>query len=73
MDDTRAETPAERLRIAFELFALAEEMVRQSFRRRNPEASDAEPEEAVEAWLARRPGAEHGACPGRPVPWPRPR
>lgn len=73
MNEASAETPAERLRIAFELFELAEAMLRQNWRRRHPGASDDEVEAAVLAWLAHRPGAEHGDCEGRLVAWPRER
>ncbi len=54
-----------------ELYDLAEAMVRQRLRRESPDASDAEIEAGVSAWRLRRPGAEHGDCPGRVVPWPR--
>ncbi len=72
MDGPDVETAAERLRIAFELHSFAEAMVRQNWSRRHPGASDEEMEAAVAAWLEKRPGAEHGDCEGRPIPWPRP-
>ncbi|MCG3194985.1 MAG: hypothetical protein DIJKHBIC_04253 [Thermoanaerobaculia bacterium] len=65
------ETSGERLRIAFELFELAEAMVRQNWRRKHPGASEEELDAAVADWLSRRPGAEHGDAEGRPMPWPR--
>jgi hypothetical protein len=65
------ETPAERIRIAFDLHDLAVAMVRQNWVRRHPDATPEEVEQAVLAWLAHRPGAEHGDCDGRLVPWPR--
>ena len=71
VDEARPETPAERLRIAFELFEFAEAMVRQNWRRKHPGASEAELDAAVIAWLSRRPGAEYGDAEGHPVPWPR--
>jgi len=71
VDGRSAETPAERLRIAFELFELAEAMLRQGWVRRHPDATPEEVEAAVSAWLATRPGAEHGDCDGVLVPWPR--
>lgn len=71
MDVPAVETPAERMRIAFELHELAEAMLRQGWLRRHPGATEPEVEAAVSAWLASRPGAEHGDCEGRPVPWPR--
>lgn len=54
-----------------ELYDLAEAMVRQRLRRESPDASDAEIEAGVSAWRLSSPGAEHGDCPGRVVPWPR--
>ncbi len=50
----------ERMRIAFDLYQTAEEMKRQRLRRRNPAATEQEIEEGIRAWLAERPGAEHG-------------
>ncbi len=70
MTDERA--VQERFRTALELFDLAVRMVRQSALRRNPQATEADLEAAVDAWLRHRPGAEHGDAPGRPVAWPRP-
>jgi predicted RNA polymerase sigma factor len=70
-DPARAESPADRLRAAFELHELAVAMLAQAYRRRHPGAGEAEVEAAVLAWHARRPGAEHGDAEGRPVPWPR--
>ena len=64
------ESPAERLRVAFELHDLAVAMLRQGYRRRHPEADEVDVEAAVLAWHARRPGAEHGDCEGRPIAWP---
>jgi len=65
------ESPADRLRTAFELHALAVEMLKQKYRREHPGAGEAAVEAAVVAWHSRRPGAEHGDAEGRPVPWPR--
>lgn len=62
---------AVRLRQAFELFELGVEMMRQNLRRKFPAAGEAEIENRLVAWLRQRPGAEHGDCEGRPVPWPR--
>ena len=72
VEKPQPETPEERLRIAFELFELAEAMVRQNWRRKHPGASEADRAAAVIDWLSRRPGAEHGDAEGRPVVWPRP-
>lgn len=55
-----------RLRLALDLYAAGEELMRANLRRRHPGASDAELESKLRAWLAHRPGAEHGDCPGRP-------
>jgi hypothetical protein len=71
VDDLPAESSAERIRIAFELYELAEAMLRQGWVRRHPGASAEEVEAAVSAWLGRRPGADHGDCEGNLVPWPR--
>lgn len=59
-------TPAERMRIAFDLFEMGERMYRQRMRREHPDADDAAIDELVTAWLHERPGAEHGDAPGRP-------
>ncbi len=55
-----------RMEIAFDLYDMAEQMMRQNLRRRNPEASEREIEEGIREWLHRRPGAEHGDGVGRP-------
>ena len=52
--------------LALDLFEAGEQLMRANLRRRNPGASDAEIEAELRAWLAHRPGAEHGDCPGRP-------
>lgn len=64
-------TAADRLRLALDLFAAGEAMMRQNLKRRHPEASDAEIEQHLTAWLLERPGAEAGDAAGRPVAWPR--
>lgn len=56
----------ERMAIAFDLYEMAEQMKRQSLRRRNPEATEEEIEQGVLRWLAERPGAEFGDGEGRP-------
>ena len=55
-----------RMRMAFDLYETAEAMMRQNLRRRHPEASEAEIERLLDAWLHHRPGAEHGDAVGRP-------
>ena len=62
---------AARLRAAIEMFETGVAMMRQTLRRTNPGASEAEIEARVRAWLAERPGAPFGDAPGRPVAWPR--
>ena len=59
---------AERLRLAFDLFAAGEEMMRQKLRREDPCAPDEAIEERLVKWLQERPGAEHGDAIGRSVP-----
>jgi Rv0078B-related antitoxin len=63
---------AQRFRIAMELFDAGVEMMRQNLRRRFPDADEKEISVRLAQWLQERPGAEHGDCSGRPVPWPRP-
>jgi hypothetical protein len=62
---------ARQMRIALDLFDLGEKMLRQTLRRKSPEASEAEIEAAVAEWRLRRPGAELGDAPGRLRPWPK--
>jgi hypothetical protein len=64
-------SPAERLRLAFELAELAEELQRQRLRRQQPAATAAEIEALIDRWYQTRPGAEHGDTEGRLVEWPR--
>ena len=68
---TREDLVAERFRTTLALFELGEAMLRQKLRRKLPEASEAEIDNQVQAWLERRPGAEHGDGVGRPATWPR--
>lgn len=55
-----------RMELAFDLYEMAEQMMRQNLRRRNPGASEEEIEEGIRQWLRRRPGAEDGDGVGRP-------
>jgi hypothetical protein len=64
-------TTARRLRLALELFDAGEDMMRQTLRRRFPDATDAEIQARLDRWLHERPGAEDGDAPGRRVAWPR--
>jgi hypothetical protein len=68
---TDAKDTTARLRLAFDLFAAGEALMRQNLRRFYPDASDQEIEARLAAWLQERPGAEHGDTDGRLVPWPR--
>ena len=68
--DDSPEVLAARLRTALDLCALGESMRRAQLRRERPDATDAELEALLVAWLETRPGAEHGDSWGRPIPWP---
>lgn len=59
----RAEYP---LQTAFDLFRFGVEMRAERHRREHPEATEAEVEAVVRAWLQERPGAELGDAIGRP-------
>lgn len=61
-----ASSPAERLRIALDMFAVGEDMMRARLRRDNPDLDDDQVEEAIGRWLRERPGAEAGDYPGPP-------
>lgn len=63
MDDA---TAAARFRVALELFATGEAIMRQNLRRRYPQASAEEIETKLVQWLQTRPGAETGDAPGKP-------
>lgn len=60
-------TPAERLRLALDMFELGEQIMRARLRREHPEWTDAQVQDGIRTWLRTRPGAEFGDCPGRPV------
>ena len=64
---------AARLRVAFDLFAAGEAMMRETLRRQYPDADDAAIEDRLCQWLAERPGAEAGDATGVPGTWPRAR
>lgn len=55
----------ERMQAAFDLYDIAEAMMRQNLRRRDPSATEEEIEQGIREWLRRRPGAEHGDAQGR--------
>jgi hypothetical protein len=65
LKDPRREELAAKLRTALDMFGLGESIMRQNLRRKYPEASEAEIEDRLNAWLRERPGAEHGDAPGR--------
>lgn len=46
----------ERMRMTFELYQAAEDLMRQNLRRRNPSASAERIEQGIREWLAGRPG-----------------
>jgi hypothetical protein len=62
-----------RLRLALDMAATAEAMVRARLSREMPTAGVADIERQIVEWYGRRPGAEHGDATGRPFSWPRPR
>lgn len=61
---------AGRLRLALDMAATAEAMVRARLERELPGADAAEIERRIVEWYGQRPGAEHGDAVGRPVAWP---
>jgi Rv0078B-related antitoxin len=67
----RATTPAEKLRIALDLADLAQRMMLQRLRRLHPHETESEVLDRLQRWMRTRPGAEHGDCEGRLIPWPR--
>jgi len=67
--DPRTDDPAAKLRLALDLFDSGVAIMRESLKRRFPEASDQTVAEALDAWLRQRPGAEHGDTAGRLRDW----
>lgn len=61
-----ADTAGERLLTAFELHAFGVRIHRQRLRLEHPDRTDEEIDAAVDVWLQRRPGAEHGDGAGVP-------
>jgi hypothetical protein len=51
---------AQRIRLALDLFATGEALMRQQLRRRHPEWTEAELRRGLLEWLRDRPGAESG-------------
>ena len=66
-----SQAAAERLRLALDLFAAGESLMRQNLRRKFPAATASEIESLLAAWLRERPGAEEGDASGTPGAWPR--
>lgn len=58
---------AERMRLALDLFASGEALMRQQLKRLHPDWSEARLQGELLAWLRERPGAEHGDAAGRPT------
>lgn len=56
----------DRMRTAFELFEVGEQLMRTRLRRTHPDWSDEEVDAATRRWLWERPGAPHGDYPGGP-------
>jgi hypothetical protein len=55
---------AERLRFALDMHETGVALMRQNLRRRHPDWSEAQIDERLAEWLATRPGADFGDCPG---------
>ena len=54
-----------RMQTTFDLYEVAEAMMRQNLRRRFPQESEEQIELRIAAWLRERPGEERGAAGGR--------
>lgn len=63
-ETSRDSAVIERMRLTFDLFEAAEQMMRLNLRRRHPDADDEEIERRLTEWLHTRPGAEHGDASG---------
>lgn len=67
MASMTAEGAAQRLRLALDLFATGEALMRQRLRRSHPEWTEARVLSEIGIWLRDRPGARYGDAAGRPV------
>jgi hypothetical protein len=65
------EAVAERMRLALDMYATGEALMRQRIQREHPDLTPAEVEARIVAWLQNRPGAENGDAEGSPGTWPR--
>jgi len=64
MKPVRDPEAAARLQRAFELYEMAEDLMRQNLRRRFPEENEDQIEQRVLVWLHHRPGADIGDAGG---------
>jgi hypothetical protein len=62
---------AARLELALEMFDDGVAIMRENLVRTHPAWSSDQIDAALDAWLAHRPGAEHGDGVGEPGTWPR--
>ena len=62
-----ADAATMRLRLALDLFATGEALMRQRIRRLHPDWTDVQVEGGMAEWLHDRPGAESGDAVGRPT------
>lgn len=62
-------SPSEKLMVAIGMHTSGVAMHRETLKRANPTASEAEIDALVHQWLAKRPGAEFGDAEGQPVLW----
>ena len=58
------EAASRRLAEVFELYELAEAIMRQNLRRRHPDADESDIESGLDAWRRERPGAPYGDASG---------
>ena len=58
---------ARSFRLTLDLFDAGVRLMRQNLRRSDPRADQQEVDRQLLTWMRKRPGAEHGDCPGRPV------
>ena len=62
---------AERIALAFDLYATGESLKREQIRRQHPELDPVAVETLLLAWLTDRPCAPYGDVLGRRATWPR--